>query len=75
MKREFCDNCNAKPNAVLSRVRIMLGDDDRMRTDITPGNSAFDKWLCAECAGALGSLDFAELIKRHDKRPRTMELP
>lgn len=75
MRRDFCDNCNAPANSVLNRVRVIVGDDTVEATDITRGNFVFDRWLCDPCTDAMKVLDFGELIRRHEDRPRKVELP
>lgn len=69
----LCENCN-RVDRNGRRVRITFGEDSR-DGNLVEFASVFDRWLCEACGVLVGALDFSEFTRRHEMRPRTMELP
>lgn len=70
---ELCSNCNGDAGGI-TRIRMIIGTTNDDGFEVAYAQN-FDHRVCWDCANAAAKLDFAEFIRRHETRPRTMELP
>lgn len=70
---DLCDNCNGDAGGI-TRIRMVIGTDRDDGSTVEFAQN-FDHRVCWDCANAAASLDFGEFTRRHETRPRTMELP
>ena len=64
---KLCKNCNAS--------RVPLHDVVVTVDENSEAQERIRYTLCEPCIEAFGALDFKEFVKRHENRPRTLELP
>lgn len=67
---DLCENCN-DTECGFRLVTITLTDP----AGPAYGVVNFRRLLCESCASCISGLHFAEFTRRHETRPRTMELP
>jgi hypothetical protein len=67
-KLDLCDNCNGR--GPWFRAVVNIYRDDNCNAIRSEHHS-----LCADCKNAVLQLDFATYLRRHEDRPRRLELP
>ena len=74
MDVRLCTNCNGdNGGGNLAPAKLVIGTTnivDSLANTVWPAGS-----VCTSCLACLRNLDFAEFVRRHDQRPRSMGLP